>query len=292
MILITGASGHLGHAIADQLLPKLADGEKLVVSSRSPEKLSHFKALGVEVRAADFDDKNSLIKAFKGVNKVLLISGHAPNAHRIQQHKNAVSAAVLAGTQHVAYTSFFNAVPESRFLFAEVHAKTEALLKSSGLTYTIFRNAWYADLFTEGIEQILAQAKLEASAGEGKINSIPRAEIAAAIAEVLSTDKFGNSTLELTGPETFSYAEVADWLSEAYQKDIKYMNVNPEQVRKLYGGDSPFGFEIQGIISSYEAMQANEYDEVSDDFEKIMGRKPMSVKAFIQQQSRQSNVAG
>lgn len=288
MILISGASGHLGHSIVEQLLPKLPEGEKLVACSRSSEKLSHFKEQGVEVREADYDDKNSLIKAFRGVNKVLLISSHAPNEQRIQQHKNAVSAAVLAGTKHVCYTSFTNAVPESRFLFAEVHAKTEALLKSSGLTYTIFRNAWYADLFTEGIEQVLQQGKLEAAAGEGRINSIPRSEIAAAVSEVLSTNKYGNSTLELTGTETFSYEEVAAWISEAYQREVKYMDVNTEQIRKLYGGDAPFGFEIQGIISSYEAMQANEYNYVSDDFETIMGRKPMSVKEFIQKQAEQS----
>ncbi len=288
MILITGASGHLGQQIIDHLLPLLPEGERLAVSARKPEKLKHLEAQGIEVREADYNDKNSLIKAFRGVSKVLLISGHAPNEERTKQHKNAISAAVLAGTKHLCYTSFTHAVPESKFLFAEVHYKTEELLKNSGLTYTIIRNAWYADLLVEGIEQTLKSGKLEAAAANGLINSIPRAELALAIARVLASPNYGNTTLELTGPETFTYEEATAWISEAYQQEVNYVDVNSEQIRKLYGGDSSFGYEIQGIISSYEAMQANEYDYVSDDFEKVMGRKPQSVKEFFQQQAKKS----
>lgn len=288
MILVTGASGHLGQSIIEKLLPQLPEGENLAVGTRTPDKLKRLKDQGVEVREADYNNKNSLIAAFRGVSKVLLISGHAPNDERIKQHKNAISAAVLAGTKHLCYTSFTHPAPESRFLFAEVHYKTEELLKNSGLTYTIFRNAWYADLLVEGITQMLKSGKFEAAAGEGRINSIPRSEIAAVIAKVLASPGYGNSTFELTGPDTFTYEEATNWISEAYQKEVKYIDVNTEQIRKLYGGDTSFGFEMQGILSSYEAMQANEYDYVSDDFEKIMERKPMSVKEFIQQQAKQS----
>ena len=95
----------------------------------------------------------------------------------------------------------------------------------------------------------------------------------------------------MTGPETFTYPEAVEWISEAYEQPVTYMDTNSEQVRKMYGGDSPFGYEINGILSSYEAMQAGEYDFVSEDFENIMGRKPMSVRDFIFQQAKQAQTA-
>jgi len=291
MILITGATGNLGSLVVEKLSEKIVEGEKLAVSCRQPEKLEHLKERGIEVRYADYNDKNSLIQCFRGVKKVLFVSGHAANDERINQHKNVVSAAVLAGTKHLHYTSFINPAPYSKFTFAEVHQFTEELLKHSGLTYTIYRNSWYADLLLEGIEQTLESGKFMAAAGESRINSIPREEIANVLAKTLSVDRYGNSTFELTGPETFTYPEAVEWISEAYEQPVTYMDTNSEQVRKMYGGDSPFGYEINGILSSYEAMQAGEYDFVSEDFENIMGRKPMSVRDFIFQQAKQAQTA-
>lgn len=285
MILITGASGQLGSLVLQKLTAQLAGNEQIIATSRDPEKIAHLKEQGVETRPADYADKNSLISAFRGVRRIFFVSGMAPNEERIRQHKNVVSAAVLAGVRRVCYTSFFNASPASRFLFAEVHYQTEEMLKYSGLTYTILRNSWYADLLLEGIEETLETGTFKAAAGDARINSIPREEIANAAVKVLTSDAFGNATYDMTGPETFSYAEAVAWISEAYGKPVQYVEKNPEQIRKLYGGDEPNGYKINGIISSYEAMRAGEYEQVSDDFEKIMGRKPQSVREFIRQQA-------
>lgn len=288
MILITGASGKLGSLVLQKLTDQLPQDEQLIASSRHPEKIAHLNEKRVETRQADYADKNSLIRAFRGVRKVFFVSGMAPNEERLQQHKNVVSAAVLAGVRRVCYTSFFNASPSSEFLFAGVHHQTEGMLKNSGLTYTIFRNSWYADLLLEGIDQTLDSGTFKAAAGNARINSIPREEIANAAAKVLMADAFGNATYDMTGPETFSYSEAVAWISEAYGKTVKYVEENPEQIRKLYGGDEPNGYKINGILSSYQAMRAGEYETVSDDFEKIMGRKPQSVREFIQQQAEAS----
>ncbi|MFP4091004.1 MAG: SDR family oxidoreductase [Cyclobacteriaceae bacterium] len=287
MLLVTAASGKLGSLVVENLKGQLPPGEELVVSSRHPEQLEDLAKEGIEIREAAYDDKNSMIKAFRGVRKALFISGYAPNEERMKQHRNVIGAAVLAGVKHLCYTSFVNATELSRFMFADVHRHTEDLLQHSGLTYTIVRNAWYADLLLEDIEQTLENSRLEAAAGEGKINSIPRIEIAHALARIMSESGHGNTTYELTGPETFSYEQAAEWLSEAFDQSVKYVESNSEKLRKLYGGDSPYGYEANAILSSYEAMKYNEYDFVTDDFEKIMGRKPMSVRDFIMEQSKE-----
>jgi len=93
-------------------------------------RASDLAALGIEVRAADFDaDGNALATAFRGASRLLLISTDRLDVPglRLAQHQRAIAAAVAAGVQHVVYTSMPS--PEtSRVSFAPEHAGTERAL--------------------------------------------------------------------------------------------------------------------------------------------------------------------
>jgi NAD(P)H dehydrogenase (quinone) len=102
MILITGATGHLGSAAISHLLKNTA-ASNIVAFARDENKAKHLKEKGIEVRIGTYDDKSSLDLAMQGIEKVLLISGNAPS--RLQQHKNVVDAAKKAGIKHIVFTS-------------------------------------------------------------------------------------------------------------------------------------------------------------------------------------------
>ena len=73
--LVTGAGGHLGRMAVEPLLA--AKAGKVIAASRDPAKLADLAAKGVETRRADFDDPASLDAAFKGVDRLLIISTDA-----------------------------------------------------------------------------------------------------------------------------------------------------------------------------------------------------------------------
>ena len=104
-LFVTGASGQLGRRVVELLLEKKAG--PIIVGTRTPEKLASFAARGVEVRKADFADPKSLVAAFRGAQRLLLISTSAlfPEGLRLSQHRAAVAAAVEAQVRHVVYTS-------------------------------------------------------------------------------------------------------------------------------------------------------------------------------------------
>ena len=78
MYLVTGASGHLGQLVISNLLEThKIPASKIIATTRKPETLAALKAKGVDVRAADFDDTATLVKAFKGATRLLLISTDA-----------------------------------------------------------------------------------------------------------------------------------------------------------------------------------------------------------------------
>ena len=105
MILITGATGHLGKATIDFLLKKGVSATNIVALVRDEAKAADLKALGVGLRKGDYNDAASLETAFQGIDKLLLVSSSDIN-DRTAQHLNAVNAAKKAGVKHIIYTSF------------------------------------------------------------------------------------------------------------------------------------------------------------------------------------------
>ena len=286
MLEISAAAGGLGRAVLKALAVKGLSRDKFMIAVRRPENAVDLADKCLEIRRGDYDDPDSLREAFAGVTTLLFISGHAPNEERLRQHKNVVDAAKTAGVERVVYTSFANASLDSRFIFAKLHYDTEEYLKASGLNFTIVRNAFYADLTLEGIDETLASGKYIACAGEGRINSIPRDEIARALAEILMSEGHEGKTYYLTGPETFDYNYIAQMLAEVSGRRIEYENRSIEDARNFYGaggGGSMPEYALEAMLTSYEAIEANEYDYLSEDFEKILGRKPQNLAGFLRE---------
>ncbi len=95
-ILVTGASGKLGQSVIQNLIGTYhIPASQIIATTRKPETLSTLAAKGVVIRAADFDDEATLVKAFSGAKRLLLISTDALDrpGRRLAQHERTVSAA-------------------------------------------------------------------------------------------------------------------------------------------------------------------------------------------------------
>src|SRR6201990_2888835 len=135
-VIVTGAAGHLGRLVADQLLERLPP-ERVILVTRRPEALREFGARGVKVRYGDFDNPASLADAFAGGRRMLLISTDAVG-RRVRQHRAAIDAAAAAGVGHVVFTSIVNPVAGNPIgANAWEQGKTEGMLHRSGLAWTV-----------------------------------------------------------------------------------------------------------------------------------------------------------
>ena len=145
MIIVTGASGQLGHAIVEKLAGLVPAGG-IGASVRDPSRAQDLAALGVRVRQGDFEDPASLTHAFEGATQVLMVSSNAASrgGDALAQHRVAIAAAREAGARRIVYTSHMAASPNSAFRPMHDHAATEAMLARSGLAWTALRNGFYA----------------------------------------------------------------------------------------------------------------------------------------------------
>src|SRR5262249_38230602 len=145
----------------------------------------------------DFDEPESLAKAFADGDRMLLISTLSVG-RRATQHRNAIEAAVKAGVKHIAYTSSGGAHPDNPALVIRDHLETEDLLARSGVAFTILRDALYSEVPLMQIgPRALASGKWVGSAGDGKIGFVAKSDCVACATRVLTSRGHEGKTYEI-----------------------------------------------------------------------------------------------
>lgn len=279
MIVITGASGQLGRLVIKSLLAKLPAGQ-IVAAVRNPERVADLAALGVQVRRADYTDSASLVAAFDGAEKVLLISS-SEVGQRTAQHRNAIDAAKAAGVSLLAYTSLLH-VDASPLGLAGEHAATEAYLRQSGVPFVLLRNGWYTENYLASVQPALQHGAFIGSAGDGRISSAARADYAEAAAVALTTAGQSGKVYELAGDDSYTLAEFAAELSRQSGKQVPYVNL-PEGDFKaaLVGAGLPE--PLAGLLADSDtgASKGALFDD-QRQLSALIGRPTTSLAALIQ----------
>ena len=279
-LLVTGASGQMGRRVVELLLEN-HDGP-IIAATRSPQNLADLAARGVEVRYANFDEADSLVTAFAGVDRLLLISTDAlgePNK-RLNQHVAAVKAAERAGVKHVVYTSLVNA-DDTPVIFAPDHAGTEQALAASSLGWTVLRNNLYMDLLIQTVSQGYQMGSIYSAAGDGKTAYITREDCARAAAAALAAPFEGTRILNITGPQALSPAEIAGIASGITGKSLSYTFVPLEAViQGMVGAGLPQPL-AETFASIDSAIAAGKMAEVSGAFEELTGHAPTGAADFL-----------
>ncbi|MEW9111204.1 MAG: SDR family oxidoreductase [Cytobacillus gottheilii] len=279
-ILVTGATGKLGSKIVESLL-NTVPASNLAVSVRDPEKAEGFRTRGVEVRHGNFDHPETLDEAFKGIDRLLIISADGDNDTRIQQHANAVAAAERAGVKFIAYTSLANAT-ESKNLMAPPHIATEAAIVKTGIPYSFLRNNWYLENEMGSIQGAMAGTPWVTSAGEGKVGWALQQDYAEAAAAVLTGNGHENTVYELSGP-LLTQEELVTALGNVIGKEVPVQHVSDEQYAEAMKGAGVPDFAIPIVVGIQESIRSGSLAVDSQDFEKVLGRPITPINVALEQ---------
>lgn len=275
MILVTGANGHLGHHVVEQLVAKK---QQVVAGVRDPAKAQALAAKGAQLRWLDYNKPESFSAALEGVDRVLLISGNE-FGQRVAQHTALITAAKKAGVKLLVYTSGPNAADSSMLLMQE-HKGTEKALVASGVPYVILRNGWYLENYTQSLATTLKLKSMFGAAGDGKVSVAPRADYAAAAVAVLTGAGHENKTYTLGG-EALTLAQLAEKLSRWAGFPITYVNLSEADFAgALKQAGLPEGFAA--VLANVDTHLAKgELQVTTGDLERLIGRKPVTVDAFL-----------
>jgi NAD(P)H dehydrogenase (quinone) len=280
-ILVTGASGVLGRKTLLHLL-KRKPANQLVGLVRDPSNAGELAASGVELRQGDYLDSKSLSRSFEGIEKLMLISTHA-FTDRNTAHANVIDAAVKAGIKHLVFMPILRRA-HSSFKMKEITEEdifTEQKLLSSGLTYTLAKHPPFLDVLATYIGPRAHETGVRVPAGNGKFTAATRDDLAAAHATILTEGGHENESYRLTGDPPVSFSDIATILSKVHGTKVPYVTVSDQEYLKMKRAEGWPDFVAEFALKWVEGMNAGEWEEPTNDLERLIGHKPRTPAEFF-----------
>lgn len=304
--IVTGCNGQVGGRVAANMLEKVS-GDQLIFTcsdiSRVPDdKLRAWQDQGVSVRQANYDNKEEMAEAFKGGDRIYIVSSITIGENRIRQHKNAVDAAISAGIRHITYTSCIGASDPAcaHFYVVPDHTVTEEYIRQkhdeTGVKYNFMQNNLYLDSFL-GMQVVVSIAngnKWYTNAGDGKATFIAKDDSARVAAALLLGMGEDGKSYEVCGGESVSPRGLCDIVNETGGLEIEYCPLTDEQyfeyfdamhIPRLATGDfsnAPIHVCSTDIVSNERGIAEGFLDVSSNDVELLTGRKPITPRELAE----------
>jgi uncharacterized protein YbjT (DUF2867 family) len=238
MILVTGATGVNGSELVRRLSARGIPVRALVRTAAKAAALSGLP--GVELAFGDMGRPETLEKALHSIDRAVLISSAAPDMVEVQS--SFIAAAVRAGVRHVVKLSGIMPDLTSPFRFARMHGEVEQRLEKSGLAFTHLRAGEFMTAYFRQVPSILAKGAIFLPMADARIASIDVGDIAEVAIITLTSPGHEGKIYPITGPEALTMSEVAERLSAATGRSIRYVNVAPEDAKRaqLAAGVPPY----------------------------------------------------
>lgn len=276
MILVTGATGVNGGELVRRLS---ARGIPVRALARSAAKAAALSGLpGVELAFADMGHSETLEAALRGIERAVLISSAAPDMVEVQS--NFIAAAARAGVKHVVKLSGIMPELTSPFRFARMHGEIEQRLEKSGLAFTHLRAGEFMTAYFRQVPSILAKGAIFLPMADARIASIDVGDIAEAAIITLTSAGHEGKIYPITGPEALTMSEVAERLSTATGRTIRYINVAPEDAKRaqLAAGAPPY---VADALAELFAERRNGAEgKVWPVLQDVFGLRPTSFAEF------------
>jgi len=293
-LVITGASGQLARRVAELVLATTL-AERVILVTRTPRTLAELAARGATVRLGDFANSGSLRAAFAGGERMLLVSA-TDLERRTEQHRAAIDAAKAAGIRHVIYTSGLAPEPPNPAVVAPSHHATERALAASGIGWTVLRNSLYAEFQVPEAETAFQTGKLVHNRGDGRVAYVSREDCAAVAAAVLAARGHTNTVYDVTGPESFSAADLAALYAQLGRRTVAVEALDDDAfVASLVGGatdDDHMKYGAALVASFGRSIREGYMASVTDTVARLTGRPARTLRQVLEPARRASGSKG
>lgn len=269
LIGVTGVSGVVGGAVFRLLdrhdypvrgFVRSANKAPFATGSRGEVGILSYGAAGARLALQDVD--------------VLFMVAADESEARLALHGSVIAAAKEAGVEHVVYASYMGASADPEQTLGYDHLKSEELLRSSGMGWTILRSSFYADVFEDYARPDCA---FRGPAGDGRVSLVSRADVARCAAAVLiNYRKHHGKVYQLTGPEALSLDDVAAALTKARGKTYRYCSESVEEARQWRRARALTQWQVDAWISIYLTIAEGKVSAVTGDVETLTGAAPLS----------------
>lgn len=272
MILITGASGHVGREVVKQAL---AVGLKIRATFRSPAVAAQAPA-GLEGVIVDYAKPETIRPALQGVDKIFLVGPPVRDLAALEA--NFVKEVRAAGRKHIVKLS---ALGGRESTFPSGHRDSEENIEASDLPYTFLRpNGFMQNLVNYNAGTIGSQNAFYGCQGNGTVSIVDIRDIAAVAVIVLAATGHEGKSYALTGGEALTNEQVAEKISHVAGRKISYVDLPPAELKKgMLSAGAP-EWSADALLDLQRFYREGKASLVTDDVERLTGHRPITVDRF------------
>jgi uncharacterized protein YbjT (DUF2867 family) len=236
-ILVTGATGNQGGAVARHLLQRGNFTVRAFVRDPNKPTAQALKQAGAELVQGDFNDRTSLDRAVQGVYGVFSIQDFREGAEvEIRQGKAIADAAKAADIQHFVYSSVGSAERKTGIPHFDSKFQVEEYIRAIGLPYTILRPVFFFYNYN-GMRSIIENGTLpQPLSPETKLQQLSEEDYGAMVAEVFERPAdFLKREIEVASVD-MTMTEIAAAFSRVLGKSVNYQQI-PFEAFEQQAGD-------------------------------------------------------
>jgi uncharacterized protein YbjT (DUF2867 family) len=269
MVLVTGATGHVGRELVRELVRR---GEKVRILVRDPARADDLPAVAERV-VGDLQDRSSLEVAFEGAKRLFLLVPGIGHDGAV----NALAAAADAGLAHIVYLSSYAVALEPMPAMGRWHHEREQLIRASGIPATFVRPCGFMSNVMDWLPTLRAGGYVLDPVGPGKAALIDPADIADVAALALTEDGHAGASYTLTGDDPLTVAQQAAVLAAAtgIEIEIREVQTTEEVVRFRYPQGVPSELAA-ALVEGLQQMRADTEGFCTDTVRRLLGRPPRS----------------
>jgi uncharacterized protein YbjT (DUF2867 family) len=268
MILVTGATGHVGGELIRQLAES-GQPVRALVRSASASGLPN----GVEAVTGDLNKPDTLGPALAGARGVFLLSGYEDMPGMLAKARGSgVEHVVLLSSQSAADSHMGNAV-------ARYHMLSEAAVRESGLAWTFLRPSSFMSNALRWLPQLRAGDLVREPFAHARLATVDPGDIAAVALRSFFSAAHAGQAYRVTGPEALSAADRVRILGRVLGRDLRFEAQSDEEARAEMSRTMPAPY----VEAFFDFFTGGSYDEstVHPTVRDVTGRPPRSFEQWV-----------
>ena len=246
-VLVAGATGQQGGAVADRLLSGDHGDFEVHALSRSPESdaCQLLAEQGATIVEGDLGERDTLRPAVEDVDAVFCVTQFFTAGHEgeVEHGTNLAEVAADVGVEHFVFSSVGGAERDTGIPHFDSKYKVEERIRDLGLPATIIRPVFFMQNF-EGQREDITDGTLALPLVEDvSVQIVNVDDIGGLAAEALANpDEYEGRAIELAGDEG-TLEEMARVFTEVTGTDVEAQHVPIDAAREQMGEEYAVMFE-------------------------------------------------
>jgi uncharacterized protein YbjT (DUF2867 family) len=274
-ILVTGATGTVGAHVVRELAVRPVTVRALVRDRNAAVARLH----GVELVEGDLDDAGSIRRAMAGVDRVFLTAPDGPD--KVAREGAVIDVAASRGIDRVVKLSALHADPASALPAFAWHGQVEELLHRADVPAVVLQPSFFMTNLLMVAAGVAHTDTLYAPTGGAAVAMVDPRDVAAVAVAALTDARHVGRTLQVTGPGSITFHDVATALTGATGRSIEYVDLTAAQARPRFEGAGLPEWLQRHLAGVFDLIRAGAFARATQVVPETTGRPATGIETFV-----------